>query len=57
MDDYFPERRWLCVTLILSSITIVCLVFAAWELIENRFFRDLDVEMMGGTGPPSGPYW
>jgi PAS domain S-box-containing protein len=42
MDNYFQERRWFWVTLILSSITIVCLVFAAWELIENRFFRDLD---------------
>jgi hypothetical protein len=29
-------------SLILSSTTIIALVFAFWELIENRFFRDLD---------------
>ena len=42
MDNVTGERRWFWVTLILSSTTIVCLVFAFWELIENRFFRDLD---------------
>ena len=42
MDNFLQERRWFWITLILSSITIVSLVFAAWELIENRFFRDLD---------------
>ncbi len=26
----------------LSSVTIVAVVFAAWELIENHFFRELD---------------
>lgn len=36
------ERGWFWVTLILSSISIVALVFAFWELVENRFFRDLD---------------
>ena len=42
MDNLLHERRWFWVTLILSSLTIVSLVFASWELIENRFFRDLD---------------
>ena len=41
MDPLPQERRWFWVTLILSSTTIIGLVFA-WELIENRFFRDLD---------------
>jgi PAS domain S-box-containing protein len=34
------EKRWFWATLTLSSITIVSVVFAAWELVENRFFRD-----------------
>ena len=34
------ERKWFWATLTLSSITIVSVVFAAWELVENRFFRD-----------------
>ena len=34
------EKRWFWATLTLSSITIVAVVFAAWELVENRFFRD-----------------
>ena len=42
MDNLPHERRWFWATLILSSTTIICLVFAFWELIENRFFRDLD---------------
>jgi PAS domain S-box-containing protein len=42
MDNAPQERRWFWITLILSSTTIVALVFAFWELIENRFFRDLD---------------
>ena len=26
----------------LSSITVVAVVFSAWELVENRFFRAAD---------------
>jgi PAS domain S-box-containing protein len=37
-----PEKRWFWATLTLSSITIVSVVLAAWELVENRFFRDVD---------------
>ncbi|HEV2446194.1 MAG TPA: PAS domain S-box protein, partial [Candidatus Sulfopaludibacter sp.] len=33
------EKRWFWATLTLSSITIVSVVFAAWEVLENRFFR------------------
>ncbi len=36
------QRNWFWVTLTLSSITVVALVLALWELIENRFFRNLD---------------
>jgi len=36
------ERRWFWTTLLLSSISIVAFVFAIWELVENRFFRDFD---------------
>ena len=42
MPDKFPERRWFWVTLALSSISIVGFVFAVWELLESRFFRDVD---------------
>ena len=41
-DTEAPERRWFWATLILSSVTIVALVFATWELLENRFFRSVD---------------
>jgi PAS domain S-box-containing protein len=37
-----PEKRWFWATLTLSSITIVSVVFAAWELVENRLFRNAD---------------
>ena len=33
-------KQWFWATLTLSSITIVSVVFAAWELLEYRFFRD-----------------
>ncbi len=33
-------KRWFWATLTLSSITMVAIVFAAWELVENRYFRD-----------------
>ena len=36
------QRRWFWATLVLSSITMVALVFASWELVENHFFRDAD---------------
>ncbi|HEU5450740.1 MAG TPA: ATP-binding protein [Terriglobales bacterium] len=42
MDDGAQERRWFWATLILSSISIIALVFAFWELVENRYFRDLN---------------
>ncbi len=42
MSDEFPERRWFWVTLVLSSISIVGVVFAIWELLESHFFRDVD---------------
>ena len=37
-----PEKRWFWATLTLSSIMIVSVVLAAWELVENRLFRDAD---------------
>ncbi len=33
-------KQWFWATLTLSSITMVAIVFAAWELVENRYFRD-----------------
>lgn len=42
MEGPYSERPWFWVTLMLSRITLAAIVFAAWELVENRFFRDLD---------------
>ena len=42
MDRQAEESRWFWATLILSSVSIVAVVFAAWELGENRFFREAD---------------
>ena len=42
MSDDLPERRWFWATLVLSSISIVGVVFAIWELLESHFFRDVD---------------
>ena len=36
------EKGWFWGTLALSSITIISVVFAAWELVENRYFRYAD---------------
>ena len=37
-----PEPGWFWVTLLLWSVSLAALVFAAWELVEARFFRDVD---------------
>ena len=42
MSDDLPERRWFWATLVLSSISIVGVVFAIWELLESHFFRNVD---------------
>lgn len=42
MDRSPRQSRWFWATLMLSSASIVAVVFAAWELVENRFFRDAD---------------
>ena len=36
------ESGWFWATLVLSSTSIIALVFAVWELAENHFFRDAD---------------
>jgi PAS domain S-box-containing protein len=36
------EKRWFWVTLTLSCITVISVVFAAWELLEHHFFRGAD---------------
>lgn len=42
MSEVPSERRWFWATLMLSSISIVAVVFAFWELVENHFFTDLN---------------
>ena len=34
--------RWFLLTVALSCTTLLALVFALWELVERRYFRDLD---------------
>lgn len=41
-DPGAPESRWFWATLTLSSASIVALVFAIWELLETRLFREVD---------------
>jgi len=36
------ERVWFWTTLLLSCLTIMSAVFAAWELVEQKWFRNLD---------------
>lgn len=40
------RQWWFWATLILSCATIVTFVFAAWELVEKRFFRDVDYQTL-----------
>ena len=42
MGERVPQRNWFWLTLTLSSITVIAVVLALWELIQNQFFRDLD---------------
>ena len=42
MGKLTRDRNWQWGTLILSTVSIAAAVFAFWELIENRLFRDLD---------------
>ena len=42
MTDIDSQRPWFWATLVLSSISIVAIVFAFWELVENHFFTDLN---------------
>ena len=39
-------KVWFWTTLLLSCITILSVVFAAWELLEQRFFRNLDFRQL-----------
>lgn len=39
-DPHWSGWQW--ATLMLSSVSIVAAVFAAWELVENRLFRNVD---------------
>ncbi|MGH6631431.1 MAG: PAS domain S-box protein, partial [Burkholderiales bacterium] len=36
------EREWFWATLLFSSISMIAVVFAIWELLENRYFRNVD---------------
>ena len=36
------NQSWFVATLLLSCVTILALIFSLWELLEHRYFRDLD---------------
>jgi PAS domain S-box-containing protein len=40
------NRAWFWTTLLLSCLTITSVVFAAWELVEQKFFRNLDFRQL-----------
>ncbi len=42
MSGNQTDRQWFWATLTLSSITLVAVVFALWELVEYRYFREAD---------------
>lgn len=42
MKGSAQQRRWFWATLALSSVSIVAVVFAAWEVFENRFYAHAD---------------
>jgi PAS domain S-box-containing protein len=42
MQPGTQQRRWFWATLTLSSVSIVAVVFAAWEVVENRLFSQAD---------------
>ena len=46
MSDEPNNRVWLWSTLLLSCLTILIFVWAVWELVEQRFFRDLDYRQL-----------
>jgi PAS domain S-box-containing protein len=42
-----PEKqRWFLLTLALSCATILALIFSVWELVEHRFFQDIDYQTL-----------
>jgi PAS domain S-box-containing protein len=43
-DD--DRSSWFWTTLLLSCLTILSVVFATWELVEQRFFRDLNFRQL-----------
>ena len=40
------QRVWFWTTLLLSCLTVLSVVFATWELVEQRFFQDLDFRQL-----------
>lgn len=42
MKGSTQQRYWFWATLALSSVSVVALVFAAWEVLEHRFFSHAD---------------
>lgn len=37
---------WFWITLLLSCLTVISIIFSIWELIEQRFFRDMNYRQL-----------
>src|SRR3990172_8366318 len=46
MSPESANRTWFWTTLLLSCLTVLSVVFATWELVEQRFFQDLDFRQL-----------
>ena len=46
MRTHSAGQRWFLVTLLLSCATILAVIFSLWELVEHRYFRDVDYQTL-----------
>ncbi|MBI4464685.1 MAG: PAS domain S-box protein [Acidobacteria bacterium] len=46
MSPNRDRKVWFWTTLLLSCLTVLSVVFATWELVEKRFFQDLDFRQL-----------
>ncbi|MFQ5695428.1 MAG: hypothetical protein ACE5HB_05515 [Terriglobia bacterium] len=40
------NQRWFLLTLLLSCVTILAVIFSSWELVEHHYFRALDYQTL-----------
>jgi PAS domain S-box-containing protein len=42
LESQIKRAPWFLLTVLLSCATILAVIFSLWELVEHRYFRDLD---------------